>query len=557
MVDATVARLTPSLARGEGAVPLAVHVGDHHVEVFWTGPPPSPAGGFVAAATGWVWTVDGPSLERLLERATADVTASVLPALIPIGATGLGDLWLNVEALRLVHLTGAPDHTDAIGTHLESLLRHQPVDVRTLGSSAGEARGADEPVDSSDDSEALDVGAAVEMARRHRVGVRRLLDEHRVPSMPALRVAVPEGAWAPLVITACDVHDAERESLKRLVLAARGERSGVTCIFVGAEAPSECVRVECGAATMRLGFLGDLEVVIPDLAERAAPRETDEQWRPPLEPASRVQASPAGPTLGSVVVRVLGPVLIDGTRAPLAGKGAELVAYLACNPAGVSVERIKGALWPEEVVAHKSFRNRVWACRQALGDDEDGEPRLRHLDDGVARVADSVSTDLDEVEAGLLAARDAEPDGIARLHAALGAVRGRPFDEPSGYQWAFADLHVAHAERVVTDAATRLAELCLDVGDWRAALWAAEQGQLAVPGSEPLARVRMRAFAAGNDPRGIERALRDLVASLDGDADAIAPETRTLYDQLRAPVLAEGWSAPSRGGASTEASGGG
>jgi len=38
-------------------------VGDELVEVFWTGPPPGAVDGFDAAATGWVWTAPGATLE--------------------------------------------------------------------------------------------------------------------------------------------------------------------------------------------------------------------------------------------------------------------------------------------------------------------------------------------------------------------------------------------------------------------------------------------------------------------------------------------------------------
>jgi hypothetical protein len=77
------------------------------------------------------------------------------------------------------------------------------------------------------------------------------------------------------------------------------------------------------------------------------------------------------------------------------------------------------------------------------------------------------------------------------------------------------------------------------------ALWATEQGLLAVPGSEPLACARMRAFAADGDLRGVHRALRDLLAEVGGgDPEhaerALHPDTLELYHRLCAPQHAPG-----------------
>ncbi len=71
---------------------------------------------------------------------------------------------------------------------------------------------------------------------------------------------------------------------------------------------------------------------------------------------------------------------------------------------------------------------------------------------------------------------------LVGLREALELVRGRPFDVPGGYEWAYEELHVAHAERVVTEAAHRLATVALEAGEWQLALWATTQGLMARAG---------------------------------------------------------------------------
>ena len=82
---------------------------------------------------------------------------------------------------------------------------------------------------------------------------------------------------------------------------------------------------------------------------------------------------------------------------------------------------------------------------------------------------------------------------LVGLREALELVRGRPFDVPAGYEWAYEELHVAHAERVVTEAAHRLATVALEAGEWQLALWATTRGL--------VARAGERVVVSGSDAR--------------------------------------------------------
>jgi hypothetical protein len=235
-------------------------------------------------------------------------------------------------------------------------------------------------------------------------------------------------------------------------------------------------------------------------------------------------------------VQVLGPVVIRGAADALTAKSVEFVVYLACHPEGIHEERIKAALWPARAPRPQTWLNRVSTTRTGLGRSAAGAPLLSRFDHHLGRLDASVQTDVDALVAARSQAEHQAPtDAAATLAEALELVRGRPFDTATGYEWAFTELHVAHAERVVVDVAHHLAALTLTLGDWRRALWATDIGLRACPASELLYQDRMRACAAGADRRGIESAMRDLRRTLATahSSDVPSRDTVELSERLR------------------------
>ncbi len=516
LVDAVVTSLEEALRAG--GVPLALHLGDDVVEVFWSGPPPRTTRGFVAASTGWVWTAGAKTLRSAVAARRRRPCADVLPALVPVGASGFGALWLNLEALQVAQLVGehAPVRTSA--DHLLGVLAGRPVDRAVIGRPPGDEGGS-----------TAGLAEAVGRVRRHRMAVRRLLEEHRLPSVAAVRLNADPGVSAPLVVL-IDEDEEPGGPLDPLVLAASGARSGTTCLVCGdRQLNADVRRILCTPGAIHLDFLGDLEIAI--VPEAARPGATSQS-----APASA--AAPTGLTTvdhgGPVMVRLLGPVLVDGARAPLGAKGTELVSYLALHPDGVSDERVKEALWPAAPVRDKTLHNRMWAARQALGHDANGEPVLPHFVDGIGRLASSVRTDVEVLEVAFRTADAGDAAALAELRDALDLVRGRPFDERSGYEWAFTELHVAHAERVAVDAAHRLASAALEAGDGPLTCWAAERGLAVVPTAEILVQDQMHGFAVQHDYQGVDRVFANHVAAM--GTDDVSEETRELHDALRRPT---------------------
>ena len=92
---------------------------------------------------------------------------------------------------------------------------------------------------------------------------------------------------------------------------------------------------------------------------------------------------------------------------------------------------------------------------------------------------------------------------------ALGLVRGEPY-VGAGRNYAWVAQHRGIIVAEVVNAAEELAEITLELGDWRAAEWAARQGLRAFPCDERLYRVLMRAAHASGSVSGVHRVFDEL-----------------------------------------------
>jgi hypothetical protein len=539
--------------RGEqiDSAPLGLHIGPTVAEVLWSGLPPVPAAPWREAPSGWVWQA---RLAELLAGADRQASASkLLPALVRFGATRLGVLYLNVEAFGLVTLAG--DGGDR-GACLGLLLGGLEESVRSRGCEGFVVDPSEPRVALAGDADGLvrplaDVLRAIH--RRARAVSQGLAGSGCVSAFEARANGGNPDRFRPLVAVADST--LREGDVDRLVEACR-RSSAVTCVLAGGDARSDLV-LECRDGQVWLPFLANVGVTLrwPSDAE-AGDRSAVEVGRPDETVASDEAGTSSESGLvdavastvpetslpvmtmpdAAVMVRVLGSVEVEGGAKPLVGKSLELVVYLACHPDGVSVDRLKTALWPERVPRPQTWMNRVSSCRQLLGAGADGEFLLPHFEGQLARLSPLVRNDVGLIEVSLRQS-DADPgSAMTVLREAMALVRGRPFDAPSGYEWAYSELHVAHAERVVADAAHRLASLALGAGEWRVALWASELALSVAPCDESLHQDRMRALHAGGDARAVDAAMRDLLGAVGADAPegVLHPDTVELYEQLRA-----------------------
>jgi DNA-binding SARP family transcriptional activator len=530
---------------------LGLHIGGAVAEVFWSGVPPASAAPWREAPSGWVWQA---RLAELLAGADRQASGSrLLPALVRFGATRLGVLYLNVEAFGLVTLAGdVEDRAACLGLLLGGLEEA----VRSRGCEGFVVDPFEPTVAQAGDADGL-VRPLAEVLRaihrRARAVSQGLAGSGCVSAFEARANGGNADRFRPLVAVADST--LPEGDVDRLVEAAR-RSSAVTCVLAGGGARSDLV-LECRDGQVWLPFLANVDVTLRVTSEaETGDRSAVELGRADETVASdEVGSSPDSEldgTLAStvpetplpvvaipdaaVMVRVLGPVEVEGGAKPLVGKSLELIVYLACHPEGVSVDRLKAALWPESLPRPQTWMNRVSSCRQLLGTGGDGELLLPHFEGQMARLSPSVRNDIGRIEAALRHSDADLASAMTALREAMALVRGRPFDAPSGYEWAYSELHVAHAERVVVDVAHRLASLALGAGEWRVALWASEQGLSVAACDESLYQDRMRALHAGGDVRGVDAAMRDLLAAVGAAAPegALHSDTVELYEQLRA-----------------------
>jgi DNA-binding SARP family transcriptional activator len=243
-------------------------------------------------------------------------------------------------------------------------------------------------------------------------------------------------------------------------------------------------------------------------------------------PARDADDPPVG---AEVLVRVLGPVTVEGAERPFARAWTlDLVVYLALHQGGATTEQWSTALWPDRLMAAASLHSTASAARRALGAGPDGTDHLPRSH-GRLQLAPSVTTDWSMFEQW---ADDPRPD---RWRRALGLVRGRPLQGLRSVDWAILEGILPTIESTVVDVAERFALVCLDAGDPATAQWAARRGLAVCPYDERLYRILLRAADQAGNPAGVEAVMAELVRVVAEDVepyDAVHPETLALYRSL-------------------------
>lgn len=189
----------------------------------------------------------------------------------------------------------------------------------------------------------------------------------------------------------------------------------------------------------------------PGVSDRPAPTETSD----PTVPV--IPGSPDDPD--RIIVRVLGPVEIEGGAAPVARRmSRELIVLLALHPKGRTEAQIKDALWPDQLPKANTFNQTISRARTALGTNQAGELHIPHVCDGNYRISAHVVTDADLMEQTLRRTRTNPDDEhlLRELSAQLAEARA-PFEGTKGYEWAYEKAIPARMAAIL-DEARRLVE---------------------------------------------------------------------------------------------------
>ncbi|MFE3770882.1 BTAD domain-containing putative transcriptional regulator [Streptomyces sp. NPDC059122] len=261
---------------------------------------------------------------------------------------------------------------------------------------------------------------------------------------------------------------------------------------------------------------------------------TKETPEPSTEPEATVDDTAGdGP-----VVRMLGPVDIDGARGSIESKRKrtciELAAWLVLHP-NLDHHAVDEAMWPGRETARKYRNATVSRLRTWLGTDEDGNPffpPIATTSDARYALAPAVDSDWHHFQRlTAAAAKSPSAQAPAQLRAALELVRGRPFSGVNSRRYAWAEHQAQDMISAIVDAAADLAEHCLAQGEPRGALWAATKGLDAAPEMENLYRVLFRTYAALGDYDALERAAEKL--------DTLNMELGVDMEESTAEILAQ------------------
>ncbi len=272
----------------------------------------------------------------------------------------------------------------------------------------------------------------------------------------------------------------------------------------------------------------------------AEPHDDDIGEVPPVRPTPPTFAvAPLVDPPFDLEVRVLGPVEVTGAAQPFARhRHLEITVYLAMHPDGVSDERLKTALWPDQAPKTATFNTAISTTRSHLGRDTTGDPHFSHFAAANRRYRLGARATSDYARFGARvehAQQAGTEEAIADLRSALDLVRGQPFAEVHGFEWAWSEGFVASIETAVANAAHDLAQRYLELGDPDGAIWAAMRGLAAAPADEILYRDRMLACDLAGNPAGVETVMRELQHAVEAVEpwDGIHPETVALYRKLR------------------------
>ncbi len=479
----------------------AVLRGDEVFEALLAQPDLGPPAGFTASAGGKVWSLENQAGLRLSPEGAR------WPLLVAVGDSDAGRCHLNLGALGLVVISGpaATSLAGNIATQLAGRANPGELDLVVAGAKPGSFA----PPTST-------VGTWSE-------GLAALSDP--IEGTTRLRVLV---CLDPLC---ADEAHRLTDSLER--------QGGLDAAVVVGDVGPQYWPLHAEVEQLVLERLALSLSPLPDEGE-ASPSATADEVAPAASVSSRQRATGVAENIGPIV-RVLGPVTVDGSAETLGGKALELAAYLACHPEGVGDDRLQTALWPERMPARGTFNNLVSLARRQLGTGAGGAVLLPHALERRYRLSPLVRCDLASFEA-LADQADlvAGEESAALLVRALEVVAGRPFDAADGYEWAHREGLVAAAERRVVSIAHRLAGHALGSGDLKRAEWAAGQGLRAAPGDELLFRDRMLVAHAAGSTSAVESIMEELRSHLDGEnpLDALHPDTLELHHRLGQRPLA-------------------
>jgi DNA-binding SARP family transcriptional activator len=491
---------------------------DGRIELRLSQPRPAPPP-FTATDTGWLLTADATGFTFAV-----DNDADPLPGLLQLGRHQDQDVYVNVERAGYTTVDGAPDAVDDMLATAVARLVGAPWAGLTHAMIPSRLAGRVGPLERVEPIE--DLASRADDLVRYATTVRTQLRGAGHVSVAVARSAGPADSVAILTLVGWHTDELPDE----IVHAVLDPAVPLLAIANGSDARAHH---QWRIAKNKLTGTGSTDPI--DVAARpvaadkvaaliehthsAAVGSTD-----PVYIDLHEDAPPATSATDNLMsVDVLGPVELSGIDMPRRTPAFQTLVYLALHRRGTAAEQLSTALWPDELAAGKTVRNRVAEARAVVSG---------AISDGPGwRLEDTIGCDWQRFQT--LAAGSAE-----QQLAALELVRGQPFD---GFPDEWVDVEMFRTDIVATviDLAVTVAEGALLDDHPALAFRAARAGLRASPYEERLFRLAMRAADAEGSTGKLRALMNELHRVLDVQIepdDRMQRETIALYEELTSAV---------------------
>ncbi len=551
--------------------PRVVQVAGERIDVLLDQPQPGAPAPWRPEASGLVWVLDA----NQEIPATAE-DASPMPALVTVG-TGDAAILVDLEAFGVVSLVGDPKGCDGLARSIitELSARNEgTVAVEIVGDLLGDEvtrlNGVRHTA-SWDDADTAPIGTST-----------RLLDTGGWPHTWAARASgrIYDG-WAPTVWITRSTDDARY--LDALDAIASHPGTGTAMVVVGTD-PGHSLRIHVDAEGRfeipELNLRGDVQALGQEIAGQLADLLEDADT--PVEPGTDTSGDTGGETsayafddgddlvvipllcrtAGSadepvesgrddgappsdtlyldpdfdILVRVCGPIRVDGVAEELPQRETAVATYVALN-GQVDIDRIRDAVWAGAGVSLKRVRNVISTVRAVVGD------AISFTPDHRLTTGPGLSTDLELIRRRLEHAKQridpyCEADVLrGALDLATGRVCTFPRSQRRCWTWIDLDGWNTHVEALVGSVASRLARVYLELGDGNGAVWAARQGTDALGRRDELTILEVRGYQHLGDEASARSTMRSHESYLnDLGIDEHDDELLELLDRYATPV---------------------
>ncbi len=417
----------------------SVRVDEQAIEILLTQPTDATPGPFdVVGSRAWTLParVASPDLEEVASRRT-----SPAPALVTVGRLDDADVLIDLETASLT-ITGHRATAQRILWSITAELATSPwaddVEVLYVGAPPAGLAGLDRIETVST------IAAAGDAVSTRSAAIDRALTSSGYDDAWSARLANHGDGWPPTIVVIGSDHEAVDVPGATVVRVADRPKADERVLVVEEHG---CTLHPPGLRLALPGLPAELIELVEQLVATALTDDPGPEidLRVP-EPAQYVttpdvdgEAVVSAETEGRILVRVLGPVVIDGAPPINRRRVKEFIVYLALHPDGVTDQQIAAALWPGDTPTRAAFNQTVTRARAALGDGPDGQPYVGYVNQGLYRPSPYLLCDAILLEQA--AATGATIDGIE--------LRGQPFAASPGFEWAYVEGHAYRASALV------------------------------------------------------------------------------------------------------------